>query len=281
MSGEIVQAGIQTIAKVELDMQISTAKAYPRDVKKFIKEAIMLATIDQETAESCIYALPRGKDNGKQTYLKGESVRLAEICLGAWGNIHAATRIKEKEPGAKVITAEALVWDLEKNVQVRTETQRSIVSRSGQVFTQDMQVVTGNAAASIALRNGIFKVIPKAFVKQVYNAAVNFSIGDQTKLTQKVHALFERFKKLGIQPEKILGYFNKKSADEITAEEVEEMIGIGTAIKENNLKIDQAFEFDQGNANSDDLNNEFDDKFKKDKQKEIDQEFLKELGDAE
>jgi len=231
---------VSKIVNVELDTQISTAKNYPRNPEKFLAEAIMLATIDEETAESCIYSLPRGSDtDGSQSFLKGESIRLAEIIASCWGNLHAGSRVIDND--GKSITAEAVCWDLEKNVKITKQVKRSILTRAGKTFSQDMQVVTGNAAQSIALRNAIFSVVPKSFVKKVYTAAVNFAIGDQTKISQKVKNLFDRFQKMGIPNEKILAYFKKGAMQEITPEDVEEMIGIGTAIRDGNLKIDVAF----------------------------------------
>lgn len=228
-----------SLMRAELDIQISTAKAYPRDIERFLKEAEALACLDEETAESCIYSLPRGKGkDNKQEFLKGESVRLAEIMTTAYGNIHAAARIIEND--GKTITAEGAAWDLEKNVRIAKQVKRSIVGKFG-TFSADMQVVTGNAASSIALRNAIFSVIPRAFVKTIYDKCVKKAIGDQTKLTNKIKELFERFKKYGIDPEKILAYFEKKSLEEITLEEVQEMIGIGTALKDGSLPIEKAF----------------------------------------
>jgi hypothetical protein len=67
----------------ELDIQINTAKAYPRSVKSFLEEAKMLATANQETAASCFYSLPRKDKNGKQVQITGPSIRLAEIAAYA------------------------------------------------------------------------------------------------------------------------------------------------------------------------------------------------------
>lgn len=257
---ELILANANVIAKVELDTQIATAKAYPRNVDTFISRAIKLATMDQETAESCIFAKPRKNESGGNDFIKGESIRLAEFAMSAWGNIHAATRVKGKTD--KIITAEAVVWDLENNVRISNEVERGIWStKFKKTFTDDMQVVTGNAAASIALRNAAFRVIPKAYIKQIYQAAVKAAIGDQSKLSHRIKTLFDRFQKMGVQKDKIFTYFKKTSPDEITAEEVEEMIGIGTAIKEGSLKIDDAFEYEKEPASNNGLNDEFDSKF--------------------
>ena len=47
------------LVRAELDMQITTAKAYPRNPNDFIQLATQLATQDLETAQSCFYCLTR------------------------------------------------------------------------------------------------------------------------------------------------------------------------------------------------------------------------------
>lgn len=222
----------------EIDVQIRTAKAYPRDIKKFLNEAIEMATYNEEIAASCIYSVPRGKGmNAKM--ITGGSVRLAEILMNLWGNIHLGSRTIDND--GKNITAEGVAWDLEKNNKVIVQTKRSIRSSDGKVFGMDMQNVTGKAAESIAMRNAIFKIIPGPYVKEVYSSAVKFSVGSQEKLIVKVEKLINRFQALGIDRNKIFSYFGKSEINEITSQEVEEMIGLGTAIKENHLKIEDAF----------------------------------------
>lgn len=53
--------------------------------------------------------------------------------------------------------------------------------------------------------------------------------------------IFDRFKAMQIEESKILGYFKKSSIEEINLEDIETLIGIGTAIKEGTLNIDNAF----------------------------------------
>src|SRR6185503_20995123 len=73
---------LSAVDKASIDMQIATAKQYPRVVSDCIKEALTLATMDEDTAGSMFYALPRG---GKK--IEGPSARLAEIMAYSWGNL--------------------------------------------------------------------------------------------------------------------------------------------------------------------------------------------------
>ncbi len=225
-------------ARAELDVQISTAKAYPRKQREFIEKATELATLDQETAASCFYCLIRKGKEGKSE-IKGGSIRLAEIAAACWGNIHAATRIIGND--GKFITAQGVAWDLENNVKIGTEVKRKITNRDGQKYSDDMQTVTGNAAAAIALRNAIFKVVPKALVDRVYEAAVKFSIGDQKSLTAKRKEIIDKLNKMGAETTQILIFLNRTNIDEITADELRQLIGIGTAIKDGMTTVENAF----------------------------------------
>lgn len=239
MTDLIIDNGV--LAKAEIDTQIATAKAYPRNQKTFVDRAIEMATMDQDTAESCFYSLVRNGKDGK-TEIKGASIRLAEIVASCWGNIHAATRVTENN--GKFITAQGVCWDLESNVKMSAEVKRSIQTKNGQTYGTDMQVVTGNAACSIALRNAILKVIPKALVDRIYNAAVSYSVGDQKTIDHKRKAVFERFNKMGIESAKILAFFDKEAIEEFNSEDIATLIGIGTSIKEGITPIDKAFSLD-------------------------------------
>ena len=237
MSDLIVRNNLQE--KAELDIQITTAKAYPRDIKKFISDAIAMATINEETAASCIYSVPRGIGSDRKM-ITGESIRLAEILNTCWGNMHVGSRVVEND--GKTVTAEGVSWDLEKNVKVVKHAQRNIKNKEGKTFSEDMQTLTANAAQAIALRNAILANIPRIFSKEVYNAAVNFAVGTQEKVSKKIDAVIDRFGKMGIEKDKILTYLGKEK-ESLTSEDLTEMIGVGTAIKDGSIKIDDAFVF--------------------------------------
>lgn len=218
----------------ELDVQITTAKAYPRNIKNCIEEANYLATLNEETAAACFYCLPR---SGKK--IQGPSARLAEILAHSWGNIHAATRILGTD--GKYIIAQAVAWDLEKNVRISTEVKRRITTSDGKLYNDDMQVVTGNAAASIALRNAIFKVIPKAFYEPIYQNSIKVAVGEIKSFKDKLTKVIDRLKQMGTTEERILNVVNKKSIDELLPEDLETLIGLGTALKEGTTTLEEAF----------------------------------------
>src|SRR5689334_11587126 len=86
---ELVEpSAMEAIQRAEIDVQIATAKRYPRQLSLVKSHMMSFATLDQETAEACFYNLPRGGKN-----IQGPSVRLAEIAVSCYGNLRAGSRI--------------------------------------------------------------------------------------------------------------------------------------------------------------------------------------------
>ena len=226
----------QPIAQLggEVDVQIATAKRYPRSIKAFKEQAMMMATFDEATAAGCFYSLPRG---GKP--IEGPSARLAEIVLSAWGNVRADARVVATEE--KEIVAEAMTWDLEKNVAIRVQVRRRITGKNGQRFNDDMITVTGNAACAIALRNSVFKVIPNVFTNSIYHAARKAAIGDIKTIAASRADMVEYFGKMGVTPDRVFAAVGKANIEEIGLDELATLKGVATAIKDNEFTVDDAF----------------------------------------
>lgn len=225
---------IESQSRGEVDVQIATAKRFPRSVKRFVAKATELATLDEETAQSCFYSLPRDGKN-----IEGPSARLAEIVAASWGNIRAQANIIDEDGG--FITAQGICWDLENNVAVSTEVRRRITQKNGRRFSDDMIGVTANAACSIALRNAVFKVVPMALVRPVYRKAREVAIGNADTLNDRRQKMIAYFGKMGVRPEQICAKVEKAGIEDIGLDEIGILIGISTAIKEGDTTIDEQF----------------------------------------
>lgn len=230
----IAPAAMAVITSSEVTCQLDAAHRYPRSVKRFVNEAMGLATITRHVAESCIYSIPR---DGK--LIAGPSVRLAEICASAYGNLHAGTRVVDQDD--KTVTAQGVVWDLERNLRVTVETKRRITGKTGRRFSDDMIVVTGNAASSIALRNAIFRVIPRAYVDTIYARVREVAVGDAKTLTARRDDVLQRLVKIGVPMERSLAKVGRAAPGDVTLDDVEILIGLGTAIKNGEAQIDEVF----------------------------------------
>lgn len=238
---EVMQISGNDIAflqeKAQVDVQISTAKAFPRNLKRSLENAIVTATIDRETASTCTYSVPRG---GKS--ITGPSVHLAKILAQCWGNMRIEAKVIEV--GDKHVTSQAVAFDLENNVAIKVEVKRSIMTRSGRM-NDDMIVVTGNAGNSIALRNAILSVIPKAVTDKVYNSAkqtITGDISDATKLLKRRKQVMDGLMSTYTLTEKeVLSAIGKAAVDHITPDDLVVLIGIGQAIKDGDTSVDTAF----------------------------------------
>lgn len=166
--------------KASYDIQIATAKQFPRNVRRAVDNAVATVTISKKAAESCGYALPRG---GKS--ITGPSVHMARILAQNWGNLRVESRITDITHNQ--VVSQSVAFDLETNVAVKVEVRRSIMDRNGNRFKDDMITVTGNAANAISFRNAVFNVVPKSIVDAVYDAsrnAITGDLSDDEKLTK-------------------------------------------------------------------------------------------------
>lgn len=237
------------LARAEIDGQIATAHAFPRSMTGFLREATELVSLDAATAESCIYSLPRGKDDrGNAKMITGASVRFAEIILNCFGNNRSGGRVVSIDKDT--ITAQGVFHDLEKNVQVTKEVSRRIVDSRGKRYNADMIGVTGNAAISIALRNAILAGIPQAIWGIVYERAKDVAIGDITTLSERRAKAIAWFGKVGISPAQIAAKLDVEGIDDIGLEEMEQLVGLKTAISSKTISPEEAFAPEQREAGS-------------------------------
>jgi hypothetical protein len=231
--GDVV-GSLTTFDRSLIDGQIATAKQYPRNITTALREAITLATLDEETAKSMLYALKRGNK-----LIPGPSVRLAEILAYSWTNLRVETDIVGED--AKTVTGMGTCFDLEKNVAVRVRTKRRITDKNGHRYNDDMIVVTGNAASSIAFRNAVFRVVPRAYVDKVYAAAKTASLGKGGTMTEKRQAVIDWFSKLAVKPEELFALLEIRGIDDIGEDELIQLRGLANAIKEGEQSVETVF----------------------------------------
>lgn len=231
---QVVQ--VDAVERANVDSQVATAKRYPRDIRRSIDNSVVMATMNQETAQSCSYALPRG---GRP--ITGPSVHLAKIIVSNWGNMR--TEAKVVQITDKQVISRGTCWDLETNVASAFEVRRSIIGKNGQRFSDDMITVTGNAANSIAYRNAVFAVIPKAITDRIYYAAQKFITGDLSdsdKLLKVRTGILSNFKNnYGITEEEVVKMCGKQTVNQIGADEISMLMGTIQALKDEDTTIDE------------------------------------------
>ncbi len=225
--------------RANIDMLVSTAKRYPRNVVKAVKNMVAMATIDEETALSMHYRLKRRDKNGQDKIIEGESVRLAEIAHCCWGNIRSATQAIGHD--GKMVTSQAYAHDLENNGFIAWQVKRRITDRKGQTYGDDMIVTTSNAAAAIAWRTCVLKIIPASMLKQVSAAAKQAAFGGVKTIAQRWQDAISRFSKIGVNSDQLLNLLELEHAEEVTVEHCQTLYGVFTAISEGSTTVEEQF----------------------------------------
>jgi hypothetical protein len=223
-----------SLAVAEVDQQITTAHAYPRSIERAMKNILSLATLDEESAKECIYALPR---DGKA--IKGPSIRLAEIIQGQWGNNRCGARVTHVDRIEKYVEAEGAT-----TARVR----RRLSDREGRLFNDDMIIVTGNAAAAIAKRNAILGGVPKAIWRRAYQEVERVLIGDVRTLKSRRDDAIKAFAGLGIKPDQLFGKLEIEGLDDIGPDQYTTLVGMFQSIKNNETTVEEMFPPDRKQA---------------------------------
>lgn len=229
---------MEAMERASIDVQISTAKKYPRTLSVVKAQMLSFATLDVETAAGCFFTLP-GRKGGDGKPIQGPSIRMAEIAISSFQNIRAGARVIADD--GKVITAQGVCHDLQNNVCVSVEVRRRVTTKEGRRYSDDMVVMTGNAACSIALRNATFRVVPLALVKPIYETAKRVAVGDAKTLVSRRADALAHFKKMGVEDARIYAAIGVKSLEDVGLEHLEILLGYATAIREGDATVDETF----------------------------------------
>lgn len=248
MSNDIVETpDVQKIAPLDIpmvNMQVETANKYPRrplaEIHSELKHQI--ATVDG-LAEQCVYSKPVGKgDDGKQKYVKGPSVRLAELAVAAYGNLLIQVDANDIGDSVKGV---CMVFDAQKNIAVKSPVMRAHTSQRPQARQN-----TYNAAVSIGYRNGTLKVIPKALVEDLWKYAEEVARKGmpepgakrgRKKREDKLTKMLEAFAGWEVTGKMLAEYLMIDDIDQATSEQFVELRTLYTAIKDGDADIDSLF----------------------------------------
>lgn len=230
---------VELMTKGEIESQIDIAKRWPRSMATFKKRALDMATIDEETAASCIYHRPVGKEGGKVVYAEGMSVRSAEILGASYGNLRVyATILSQTE---RQVVARGMAIDLEANFASSSEVVESTVKRDGTPYDERMRAVVAKAALAKARRDATFQVVPRALWRPIEAEVKKILIGDAKSLDTRRKAISEWIKSLGIDPKRVYLALGVNGIEDVGIDQIETLTGVRTAIKEGDVTIDEAF----------------------------------------
>jgi len=241
--GEIISNDVATmdsmavqLQRAEIDQQVSTARAYPRSLKRVQSNILSMATLDEESAEECMYALPRG---GKP--IKGPSIRFAEILKQSYGNCASAARVVHVDRDEKFVEAEGVFIDFETNSRSTARVRRRISDSKGKIYTDDMIIVTGNAACSIAMRNAILAGVPKPLWRKAYDTVQATITGDVTTLAVNREKATKALAAFGVKPEQIFQALGRQGLEDITVDDIGTLRGMYGALKNGEATVEEMF----------------------------------------
>lgn len=225
------------LAGVEIDKAIATAHKFPRSIDVAVRKMTNLACYNEESAQSCVYALPRGDKP-----IIGPSIGMANIIFQSWGNCRAAARIVFIDTKQKVVKAEGAFVDLETNAYSVSPVDRRIVGRGGRLYNEDMQIVTGMAAASIARRNAILNGVPRGIWWPVYMEALGIVRGNVSTLAENRDKAIAAMAQFGVSAEKLFQALSIKGATEFTLEHLPLVRGMYSALKDGSITVEEMFD---------------------------------------
>ena len=225
---------IEQLTRSEVDMQVATAKRFPRSILQFKQDTLTMAISTPEIARSCFYVLPRGRKK-----IDGPSVRLAEIAAGAWGNLRCETRVVATED--RIVTAQATAWDMQRNVLIRCEMSRRITDKEGRRYNDDMIVMTGNAASSIAFRNAVFKIVPYVYIREIFLECKRIAATSNGGIDKAKHDWISLFVRQGISEDQVLDLLDKDSVEDMGLDDITTLQGLHTALSEGDTTLEQVF----------------------------------------
>ncbi|NLS03575.1 hypothetical protein HGP14_09415 [Rhizobium sp. P32RR-XVIII] len=240
--GEIIESiGISSsvavqLQKAEIDQLITTARAYPRSMKRVQNAIMSMATLDEESAEECMYALPRG---GKP--IKGPSIRFAEILKQSFGNCRAGARVVDVDRVEMFVEAEGVFHDLETNSSTTARVRRRISDKHGKLFKDDMIIVTGNAACSIAMRNAILAGVPKPLWRRAYETVQATITGDVTTLSENREKALKALAAFGVKPEQIFSALGREGIEDVNVDDIGTLRGMYSALKNGEATVEEMF----------------------------------------
>lgn len=247
---EMIDAGtVSVLARAEIDTQIATARKYPRNIPSVINAIRSMATIDEEAAAECCYALVRGKKNKgrngaeeeENKAIEGPSIRLAELAAQVYGNCRISARVVEVNRSEKYVEAEGTFLDLQSNMASKATVRRRISTKQGYLFSDDMILVTSNAACSIAKRNAVLAGIPRAVYRPAYQAARSVIAGTVETLGKNRDKAIAAFAAFGVKPEQILEALGVDHVSEITIDHVARLRAMYRTIKDGEETVETMF----------------------------------------
>lgn len=238
---QIIDGGnmLEQVNRAEIDIQITTAHAYPRQPEKCESKMVAMVCRDDQVAIDCIYVLPRGNKR-----IEGPSIRLAEIIAVNWGNMRVVTR--PPVVGRTTVSVEWAAHDLESNYATSGTVSAPILyggdgPRAGTRYNDDMINVTALATTAKARRNGIIAIVPGTIVKALVAQARQIITGGDRPIEARRELAMSYYRKMGIADDRILAAVDRTAIEQVTDDDLVALHGLANSIKDGQTTIDLSF----------------------------------------
>ena len=168
--------------------------------------------------------------------IEGPSIRFAEIVASSFGNLQFAARVVAIEE--KVVVAQGVCYDYEKNNSCSIEIRSRITDKHGNRYNDDMIQMTARSACSKALREAVFKIVPRPYWQSALDEAKKASVGTGKTMEKSRADCFDAWKKAGAKDSQVLGFLGKKGIEDVTIDDLVLLRGLWTAMKEEGVGVD-------------------------------------------
>jgi hypothetical protein len=229
---QVMSMDASTLAQLnrsELDQSIESAHKHVRSIQVFKDELLEMVTSDWETADECLYSLPRAGG-----FIEGPSVRFAEMAATAWGNMRYGAR--PVETNRDYVEVQGFAHDLQKNVACLLVVRRRVLGKRD----ADMIQLALAAGTSIAKRNAILSVIPRALCKVALAAADKCATEKGGSMDEQRELAVGGFRGLGAKDEQVFAALDVAGQADITGRHIRTLRGLYRAIKEKTLTLEEA-----------------------------------------
>jgi hypothetical protein len=229
-------SALEALQRAEVDMAITTAKRYPRDIAQSIKTCRELALRNSAVAATCNYAVPRA---GKK--LIGPSVHFARIVAYAWGNGTALSRVIGADRAN--VHLQGVFHDLQTNLRVGIEMDWPVQAPKTDTPERwaDQINLAKRAGAAVALRTAIFNVIPQVLFADIAEEAKKVAVGEGKTFIESRNNAITALKAMGISQEMIYHALGIGGLESISTDDLIWLHAIMTSIKEGAMTVSEVF----------------------------------------
>lgn len=232
----VAPSALESIQRAEIDMAITTAKKYPRDVAQSIKTCRELSLRNSAVAATCNYSVPRA---GKR--IIGPSVHFARIVAYSWGNSTAVARVVGCD--RQNAHLQGVFHDLQTNFRIGIEMDWPVQAPHNDTPERwlDQMNLAKRGGAAVALRSAIFNVIPLVLFQDIAEDAKKIAIGEGKTFLESRNAAVSACKALGINQEQIYRTLEVGGLESITTDHLIYLHALLQSIKDGTNSVVDLF----------------------------------------